>query len=153
MLQAKATHGETRRSKQRSSEYQTWLAIIARCENPNTRGWQYYGARGIKICREWRHDFAAFLAHVGRKPSPKHSIDRIDVNGNYEPGNVRWATAKEQANNRRARSIDRFTVDELLREIERRLSTEDLLKEISRRQRKHLLEKRPKILNRAMPTP
>lgn len=63
--------------------------------------YEHYGGRGITVCERWRESYPAFLADVGRKPSPQHSLDRIDNDGHYEPGNVRWATAKQQANNRR----------------------------------------------------
>lgn len=65
------------------------------------KNWYNYGGRGIRVCDEWRDDYQAFLAHVGRRPSPNHSLDRIDNDGNYEPGNVRWTTKTEQQWNRR----------------------------------------------------
>jgi hypothetical protein len=71
-----------------------------RCSNPNTQYWANYGGRGIRVAPEW-DDFAVFLADVGRKPGPGYSLDRIDNDGNYEPGNVRWATAAQQSQNSR----------------------------------------------------
>ncbi len=73
-------------------------AVITNDEN--CKEYRLYGNRGIVVCKEW-HDFNVFIAYIGLSPSPKHSIDRINVNGNYEPGNVRWATKKMQANNKR----------------------------------------------------
>lgn len=92
------THGATG-----TPEFGAWQSMIRRCELPSQQNWHNYGGRGITVCKRWRHSFEAFLADVGYKPTPKHSIDRIDVNGNYEPGNVRWATASEQARNQRPR--------------------------------------------------
>lgn len=85
----------------RRPEYAIFRGIISRCENPNVEHFRNYGARGIKVSPLWRNDFRAFLDHIGPRPSPAHSVDRIDVNGDYVPGNVRWARALVQANNRR----------------------------------------------------
>lgn len=95
-------HGE-RGGENRSRtpvEYKTWDGMKQRCYNPNTKDWPWYGGRGIAVCEEWRNDFSAFLAHVGRRPADKHTIDRIDGDKGYAPGNVRWATWEEQARNR-----------------------------------------------------
>lgn len=79
--------------------YRAWQNMMTRCFNPKATQYAWYGGRGISVCERWR-DFAAFVADVGERPSPKHSLDRIDCNGDYEPGNVRWATHTEQCRNR-----------------------------------------------------
>jgi hypothetical protein len=82
------------------------MRMIDRCENANTPFWHIYGGRGIKVCKRWREDFTAFLSDMGERPSPDHSIDRYpDKDGDYQPGNCRWATAKEQARNFRKNLI------------------------------------------------
>lgn len=89
-------------------EYRAWRHMFDRCINPKDAYYHRYGGRGIRICDRWR-DFQAFLADMGERPSPQHSLDRIDVNGHYEPANCRWATKVQQANNT---STNRFIVIE-----------------------------------------
>lgn len=81
-------------------EHAVWMSILQRCDNPSSPAWSYYGGRGIRVCERWR-EFANFLDDMGRRPSHRHSIDRIDNDGNYEPGNCRWATMQEQCRNTR----------------------------------------------------
>ena len=84
-------------------EYRSWYEARRRTIDPSCPSWHNYGGRGIRMCPEWLDDFAAFLAHVGPRPAGT-SIDRIDNDGDYRPGNVRWATPVEQGLNRRPRT-------------------------------------------------
>jgi hypothetical protein len=89
-------------------EYKTWEAMIRRCESPKAVNFKDYGGRGIKVCAEWRADYRRFLVDMGRRPSQRHSIDRIENDGNYEPGNCRWATRSEQNSNKRRGNREAF---------------------------------------------
>lgn len=97
--------GNVKHGLRNSVEYSTWVSMKQRCLNPNSENYSNYGGRGITVCEEWKDSFLAFFNYVGPRPEGT-SLDRIEVNGNYEPGNVRWATEEEQCNNRtNARTI------------------------------------------------
>ena len=96
------THGH---SKRRSPEYNAWSNMRQRCNNPQATGYSDYGGRGITVCSRW-DSFEAFLEDMGNKPSPKHSLDRINNAGEYGPGNCRWATRLEQNRNTRSSRLD-----------------------------------------------
>jgi len=92
----KRTHGMTD-----TVEYQAWEGMKSRCTRPGNASAAHYQGRGITVCPEWMRSFQAFFDHVGLRPSPRHSLDRIDNDGGYCPGNVRWATMAEQGLNKR----------------------------------------------------
>lgn len=100
MHRANTVHGGARRGAV-TREYGSWHAMLQRCENPKHHAFKNYGGRGIVVCERW-HLLENFLADMGPRP-PGKSLDRINNNGNYEPGNCRWATPKEQIANQRRR--------------------------------------------------
>ena len=90
--------GENR--KRRPPEYKAWEQMRDRCVNEQHVQWKWYGGKGVVVCDEWVNNFEAFIRDVGPRPTAKHTLDRINSNGNYEPSNVRWATWTQQARNR-----------------------------------------------------
>lgn len=104
VAQKVSTHGMSK-----TREFRIWTGMLQRCSNPEVKSFSRYGGRGISVCDRWQQSFESFLADMGRCPGPRSSIDRIDNDGNYEPGNCRWATNEEQANNRRGNTT--FVVD------------------------------------------
>lgn len=108
MLAAKqmTTHGEAILV---TPEYKAWQAMLTRCNCKSSKFYKHYGGRGIKVCDQWLNSFETFLRDVGRRPSKGYSLDRFpDNNGNYEPGNVRWATKRQQSRNTRTNHLIDF---------------------------------------------
>lgn len=98
---AARTHGQSR-----SGTWRTWVAMRNRCSNANNSNYPDYGAKGITVCPRWRDSFEAFMADMGPKPGPKHTIDRFpNKKGDYEPGNCRWATPEEQSQNQKSNKL------------------------------------------------
>ena len=94
-------HGNVKHGGSRTREYRIWKGMRKRCHNPKSDAWEMYGGKGIEVCKEWRDDYGAFIAYIGPAPTPKHTINRYpNRHGNYEPGNVRWATRGEQELNK-----------------------------------------------------
>lgn len=101
-------HGNTPRATGQTKEYRTWADMKQRTTNPNEENGHYYQDRGIVVCNRWINSFENFLADMGKAPTPKHSLDRIDNDGDYEPGNCKWSTHKEQMSNTRATKLIEF---------------------------------------------
>ncbi|HEY1895138.1 MAG TPA: hypothetical protein VGG62_02650 [Terracidiphilus sp.] len=96
------SHGHSRFRK-RTPEYTTWKSMRTRCTDPNCNRYKHYGGRGIRICERWADSFENFLADMGPRPPGRYSIERVDVNGHYEPTNCIWLPMSEQSKNRRHR--------------------------------------------------
>lgn len=99
LLKLAAKRKRERHGMNKSPEHRAWVHMRQRCSNPRKREWPHYGGRGIKVCEAWEQSFLAFYEDVGQRPSPKHSLDRINNDRGYEPGNVRWALQQQQVEN------------------------------------------------------
>lgn len=103
--------------KRASPEYTAWKGMRDRCSRVTSSKFALYGGRGITVCDRWRDSFENFLADIGRRPSPRHSVDRINVDGNYEPSNCRWATQAEQCQNTRNNKLSKEDVINIRKEL------------------------------------
>lgn len=112
---ARISENQTVHGESDTPLYEIWCNMRRRCYDPGMTGFDRWGGRGISVCSEWRKDYAVFAAYVrlrlGDRPSKEHSIDRIDNEGNYEPGNIRWATRSEQMRNRRTRKWGKAKIE------------------------------------------
>jgi len=107
MSQYNRKHGATS-GRKRTKEYRAWKSIKDRCYLKTSKSYPRYGGRGISMCKEWRTSFLEFLNHIGLSPSPKLQVERKNNSGNYEPGNVVWATVRQQSRNRRTNVFSEF---------------------------------------------
>ena len=99
LIEANMRHGHNR-GRQPTTEYMAWLGAKKRCGNPSNQSFHRYGARGTRMCAQWRDSYESFLHDMGPKPDPEYSLDRINPDGDYEPGNCRWAPLDVQNRNR-----------------------------------------------------
>jgi hypothetical protein len=106
------THGDSRNGT-RTPEYMAWQSMNNRCRNPAHPNFKYYGKRGITVCNRWSNNYENFLADMGRRPTPGHSLDRINNDRGYEPLNCRWATRTQQMRNRQPRKLTIVMVTEI----------------------------------------
>ncbi len=118
-IQGHTIHGYNRATGP-APEYSSHQGLLSRCYNPKNISYHLYGGRGVRVCERWRNGdgiksaFECFIADMGLKPSKRHSIDRMDNNGNYEPGNCRWATPQEQSSNTRRNTIVVFRGEQMI---------------------------------------
>ena len=125
-------HGCASNGKE-TPEYFCWNGMVSRCSDPNNKDYKNYGGRGIKVCERWRESFQNFLSDMGKRPSPKHTLDRWpNQNGNYEPSNCRWATRTQQARNRRSTTLSPEIVQEIRRLRAQGLSYARIAKAVNR---------------------
>jgi hypothetical protein len=109
---AKTRHGHLALGSPTSKMYRCWLSMLARCYNPKNKSFSRYGGRGVTVCTIWRRSFDCFFRDVGFPPAACYSLDRIDNEGAYEPGNVKWSTPEEQCRNRRSNRLITFQGEE-----------------------------------------
>ena len=124
MRKTKTVHGGAAFNSS-TPEYSSWNSMKNRCFNPAADSYSRYGGRGITVCDEWRNDFSAFLRDMGKRPTSKHSIGRINNDGNYEPSNCRWETwAEQQANRRSNHRVEFEGKSHLVSHLAKELGTE-----------------------------
>lgn len=105
---SETARSRTKHGDVRSKEYVAWIHMRMRCSNPKNTKYKDYGARGIRVCERWDGSYDDFLSDMGRAPSRRHSVDRIDVNGDYSLENCRWATPIQQSRNKRSNRLVDF---------------------------------------------
>ena len=137
-LQCKHCNNATVKGESRKREYHIWRTMLRRCTDPEFPSFKWYGARGISVCERWR-TFEQFLADMGRRPSPSHSLERPDGDGNYEPGNCEWATTEVQSRNRANNVVWTFNGEsKILEDWAKQLGVKPVT--LRRREQRHGLE-------------